>query len=101
MASFIAVRGINARADKTVTDVIACSQGSLNIRAVVGIDVNSIVGAFLFGSFNQLRNYLIAVRAARVLATDGNLSLSALQAIAHTSPLIASVTPAGMLAEPP
>ena len=103
MAALVAMAGVNAGSDETVTQVKAGAEGGLHIGAVAGIDVNCVICLHLFGSFNELADYLVGVGAAGVLGADADLPLGAAQTLT-TQPMsteIASVTPSGTDAAPP
>ena len=85
MAAFVAVAGIDTGADEAVADVKACPQGGFHIAAVEGVHIHGVVGLCLLGCGDELTYHIVAVGAAGILGTDGNLLLGALQTVTHTA----------------
>ena len=79
MASLISVAGIYTGTDKAVSKIVACSKGSLYVRAVVGVNIDCVVRAFRFSGGNKLAYNVVAIGTVRVLSADGNLSLGTLK----------------------
>ena len=70
MASLVAVACVNAGTDKAVADIVARAERSLNVGAVIGINVNGIVGVLLLCRLDQLAHNAIAVGSARILCAN-------------------------------
>ena len=67
VASLIAVRSVNAGADKSVSDIVSRRKSAFNIGAVVRINIDRIVGVFPFCGVDELSDddKLVVARASR------------------------------------
>ena len=85
VASLISMGCVDARSNQSMAHVMACFQGSFNIRAVMWIHVHGIADSMLLGQLHQAAQDIVVIGSAAVLCTDGYLTLRTLKALSHAA----------------